>query len=559
MGKRGLIFIGIIAFFCKVHAQILFTDVTKEAVIDHKYIVFEGFFGGGLCVLDVNNDGFEDVFLTGGNGNNQLLLNKGDGTFQNIMKGSGLDPCDNYVTLGVAAADINRDGFVDLFITTSTEKNKENQIPRAQNLLFLNNGDLTFRDGTREFGLTKFYTFSTGASFGDFNADGYPDLYLGNYFLDYEGTLKEISDETIVNSSNISEDLLFLNLKGRRFQNVYKSYNLDHQGFGFGGTFSDYDDDGDLDFLVVNDFGYKAKPNYLLRNEYPDKRFIYVEKETGMDLRINAMSAAVGDYNNDGLKDYFITNIKFNRFMVQSEGRFEDKAQELGTSFFTISWGANFGDFDNDGDLDLFVLNGDLNPNIQPMGSFLFENENNVFKDVAFFAGINDYGIGRGSVTFDFDNDGDLDIMFINQEPIKPGYPIPSITKLFRNDSSPKNWIKVKLIGDKSDFNGLGSTVELFSGANKYSREIDGGGSSHLSQNSPIVHFGLGNLPKVDSIVVKWIGGNRQTILSPEINTLLVVAQEEKRKEESSFLFLWIFGGVLTLLVFYLFKSKKMR
>ena len=140
---------------------------------------------------------------------------------------------------------------------------------------------------------------------------------------------------------------------------------MNHKGFGFGGVFTDFDNDADQDLLVNHDFGYKAKPNYLLENEYPSPTLKYVEKEYGMDLRINAMAAAVGDYNNDGWLDYFVTNIRFNLFMVnQGEGKpFVNKAEELGTKLFKITWGANFGDFDNDGDLDLFAANGDLNPN----------------------------------------------------------------------------------------------------------------------------------------------------------------------------------------------------
>lgn len=556
MEKAGISILVLFIIGSNVWGQIQFTDVTQEAKINHQYIVYEGFFGGGLSVLDFNKDGFEDVFLTGGMGENQLLLNKGNGTFLNVFKGSGLEKCNEYVTIGVAIADVNKDGLVDLFITTSAEKGKENRIPRAPNLLFINNGDLTFRDATKEFGLQKYNSFSTGASFGDFNGDGYPDLYVGNYFLNYEGTLKEISDETIVNSSNISEDYLFLNHKGKQFKNVYKKYGLNHQGFGFGGTFTDYDNDGDLDFLVINDFGYKAKPNYVLRNELPENSFYYAESETGLDLRINAMSAAVGDFNDDGLKDYFITNIKFNRFMVQNSGRFEDKSVELGTSFFTISWGANFGDFDNDGDLDLFVLNGDLNPNTQPMGSFLFENNNYSFKDIAFFAGINDYGIGRGSIAFDYDNDGDLDLMVVNQAAIKEGYPVESVTRLYRNDSPPQNWIKIKLEGAKSDYNGLGSTVQLFIKGKKVIREVDGGGSSHLSQNSPIVHFGLGSNLNVDSIIIKWIGGNPQVLISPTINQLVTVKQVEMHNDSSKGFPFWVLPIVIIL---YILVSRKIR
>ncbi len=538
-----------------------FTDITKQAGISHQYQVHEGFFGGGVCVLDVNNDGYQDVYLTSGLGEDQLLINQKNGTFTNIFKGSGLEISADYITLGVTSADVNRDGFVDLYITTSTTKDLKNKIPRAKNLLFLNQGDGTFKDGTSKFGLDKFSSFSTGASFGDFNADGYPDLYVGNYFQDYEGPLNEISDATIVNANNTAKDYLFLNQKGKSFKNVYYDYGLTHQGFGFGANFTDFDNDGDLDLMVINDFGYKAKPNYLLRNEFPEKKFTYIEKEKGMDLRINAMTAATGDYDNNGLYDYFVTNIKFNRFMVQSKAGFVDKAVELGTSFFTISWGANFGDYDHDGDLDLFVLNGDLNPYTQPMGSYLFMNDTLKFKDIAFASAINDYGIGRGSVTFDFDKDGDLDILVVNQKPVKQGYPVESMTHLYRNDSTKGNWLQVQLRGNRSDRLGLGATVKVFANSIQMMREVDGGGSSHLSQNSSIQHFGLGNIDQVDSIVVHWIGGTPQKLTNVMVNQVVEVRQVEEMKVERGGnirLYFLLFGVVIIGGIF-LYKMTSKR
>jgi enediyne biosynthesis protein E4 len=260
--------------FADLQAQPRFTDATEAAGINHQFVVYEGMFGGGACVFDFNNDGYEDLYLTSGMNDDQLLLNQKDGTFKNIFEGSGLELTKQYVTQGVAGADVNRDGWVDLFITTINKKDNSTNIPRAENLLFLNNGNPTgagntFRDATKEYGLEKLYSFSTGGSFGDFNADGYPDLYVGNYFLEYDGPLTEINDATIVNASKTAEGYLLLNKAGKKYKNVYEDYGLNHRGFGFGGLFTDYDNDGDQDLYIINDFGYKAKPNYLLRNNYP--------------------------------------------------------------------------------------------------------------------------------------------------------------------------------------------------------------------------------------------------------------------------------------------------
>ena len=408
-------------------AQTAFTDITDSAGVRHQFKVHEGLFGGGACVLDYNHDGFEDLYVTGGLNSDQLLRNNGDGTLTDVFAGSGLELTNRFVTQGAVTADVNRDGYSDLFITTITSNDSLQIIPRARNLLFLGSADHVFVDATDRYGLTPLYSFSTGGSFGDFNNDGWPDLYVGNYFIEYPDKLDHISDATIVGANQTAHGYLLLNDQGERFVNVYEDYGLSHRGFGFGGVFTDYDNDGDQDLFVNHDFGYKATPNLFLQNQYPRRAFTDVAEELNMDVRINAMSTAVGDYNQDGLLDYYVTNIKFNHFMVAQPGGepFRDMSKPLGMNYISISWGANFADFDHDGDLDLFVSNGDLNPNCVPMANFYFDNVGGKFEERARMKGLADYGIGRGSVTFDLENDGDLDIFAICQGPVLEGYPAP--------------------------------------------------------------------------------------------------------------------------------------
>ena len=535
-----------------------FTDVTEEAGIAHQFHVYEGTFGGGVTVFDMNNDGFEDLFITGGTAKDVLYLNNGDGTFSDIYEDSGLITSHDFVTQGAASADVNRDGFRDLFITTINTNDGSNVIPRAKNLLFLNNGDKTFRDVTTEFGLSALNSFSTGGSFGDFNADGYPDLFVGNYFLNFEGTLGILKDATIVSSHQTAKPYLLINKDGKKFENVTEEYGIDHQGFGFGAVFTDFDNDGDQDLLVNQDFGYKAVPNFLYENQYPQRSFNDISKPTQMDLKENAMGAAVGDYNNDGLLDYYVTNIKFNLFMEnQGAGQpFIDKAKELGAYSFAISWGANFADFDHDGDQDLYVTNGDLNPNCTPMGNFYFENENTKFLEKGRETGTNDYGVGRGSVVFDIENDGDLDILVVNQKPVQD-YPTNSTTRLFRNDLQKGNWLKVALKGIDSDKNGIGARVEVVSQGIQMIREIDGGGSSHLSQNSVIAHFGLGDSKTVDSIKITWPGGHEQLLTNQQANTLLTIEEIERPKNNLLLVGLPLLGLGVFLGIWYFKKKKK--
>jgi len=515
-----------------LHGQTYFTEVADSAGIDHQFEVYEGMFGGGACVFDLNNDGFQDLYITSGMQEDVLYLNNGNGTFDNIYEGSGMEVTRRYVTQGVVGADVNRDGWVDLFITTITTKDSTKRIPRAPNLFFLNNGDNTFTDATEKYKIAELNSFSTGANFGDFNADGYPDLYVGNYFRNYEGELTYINDATIVSANQTSEGYLLKNVQGKYFRNVYEDYGLNYKGYGFGGVFTDFDNDGDQDLLVNHDFGYKATPNFLLENQYPQKSFQDVSEEYDMDLKINSMGTAIGDYDNDGDMDYYLTNIKFNYFMV-SPGLgepYENKLKEFGMNILTISWGANFADFDHDGDLDLFVANGDLNPNDVPMGDFYWENEQGKFTEKAMKTGVQDYGIGRGSVVFDMENDGDLDILVVNQKPVFD-YPVTSVTRLYRNDSTQGNWLKVALKGIEAESHGLGSRVEVVADNLRMIREIDGGGSSHLSQNSTLAHFGLGSATVVDSVIVKWTGGATQVLTAQPVNQLIVVEEDVSPRE----------------------------
>ena len=554
MWRRNLFFLFILIFVSVQGQQ--FTDITKQGGIDHYFEVYEGMFGGGVAVLDYNNDDFEDLYITGGMQEDQLLENLHDGTFKNVLRTAKLDASLNFVTQGVASADFNRDGWMDLFISTITSKGDKKTIPRAQNLVFINQGDGTFKDESKSFGIKSTESFSTGISIGDFNLDGYPDVYVGNYFTDYDGGLKEISDATIVNAGKTAKGYLYENKGGKRFKEVSKTYGLDHRGFSFGGIFTDFDNDNDLDLIVNNDFGYKAKPNYLLENLYPIKEFRYVEEAYEMDLRINAMGGATADINADGFLDYFISNIRFNRFMIQDPNKkiFIDQAEKLGTQLFTISWGTNFNDFDHDGDIDLFVANGDLNPKCVPMYNFFFENINGQFKEQSVKFGLKDYGVGRGSAIFDLENDGDMDLIVVSQKPIME-YGPPSITRLYRNDLKEGNYLQVKLKGNASTRSAFGARIQVYSDSLFINHEIDGGNSSHLSHNSTMAHFGLGIRKTVDSIRVIWPGGETTKIIDVKTNQRIFIEQVQEFQKIRSKKIWWIIA-IVALGLFLIVRFK---
>ena len=229
--------------------------------------------------------------------------------------------------------------------------------------------------------------------------------------------------------------------------------------------------------------------------------------------------------------------------------------RKRGAYSFAISWGANFADFDHDTDLDIYVSNGDLNPNCNPMANFYYDNQNGSFVENASLKGINDPGVGRGSVVFDMDNDGDLDILVVNQKPIHDNYRVPSVTKLFRNDGAKGNWFKVALKGTASEANGIGARVEVFSDGKHMIREIDGGNSSHMSQNSAIAHFGLGTANTVDRIVVTWAGGKKQELTNQKANTSILIMENPESK--TSFWIYAVIGLAVILATWLLLKYKK--
>jgi hypothetical protein len=526
----------LIIFFSQsiiVKAQNHFTDVTTSAGIDHFFVPYQGTFGGGVAVIDYNSDGYEDLFIAGGEGHNSFYRNNGDGTFTDIIQTAGFHELDTMVTQGVVSADVNKDGKTDLFITTIYSSNGGAQL-RAPDMLYMNNGDGTFTDKTREYGLMKQHKFSTGAVFGDVNLDGYPDLFVGVFFENFSGRLDQYTG-LVSSTSPPAWDLLYINKEGRYFEEMSYEYGLHYVGLGFGGVFTDYDNDRDLDLLVINDFGYKFTPNKLFRNEYPKNKFTEVSEQMDMDFGMSAMGVAIGDYNNDGWLDYFFSNIHDAPFVINQgqDQPFLNISKEIGASiaFLTnqdgrpvssISWGINFFDSDNDTDLDLFITGGSLNPDEKPIPNVLLINDNLKFNKGDFKIGLSDTSIGRGSVTFDYDNDGDRDLFIVNQSSVSSnsfGYDNLS-SRLYRNDISGNNWLKVKLKGIQSDSEGIGSRIEVYAKNLSMIREIEGG-SSHESQSSKIAHFGMGDNPLADSVIVKWMGGNTQKMYNVEVNQMI--------------------------------------
>lgn len=476
--------------------SLLFTNVTRAAGIDflHTRDTVQIPVSAGLAIADFNNDGWDDFYLTNTGGPNALYLNQQDGTFTEQAAVAGVElpaSIDN----AACAADFDNDGDPDLYVTA-----------RGTNHLFQNNGNATFTDITAAAGVGDADRGMTCA-WGDFDRDGWLDLYVTNYALQSPN----------LQTPDAFPDVLYRNRGDATFENVSSALPIAlTDNTGFVGGWVDYDNDGDLDIYVINDFGELVQPDVLVRNDGPSATlpwtFTDVSLGSGADTPHFGMGLAVGDYDGDGWLDFYTTDIGRNELLRNNgDGTFTDDTNLAGVGRGTIpqtgqnniGWGAFFFDFDNDGDEDLYAVAGGMNDfegssaDVQP--SALFENNgDSTFSDISSGSGANEFGRGRAAAYFDFDNDGDLDILVnrYNQSPV-----------LLRNDQTTGNaWLLIRLVGNTSNRGGIGARIHLTAGGVAQIREVRSG-SSHCGNNMLAVHFGLGANETVSQLEVRWPSG----------------------------------------------------
>ena len=493
-----------------------FTEVSRQSGIDHISHTIT-LIGGGCAFFDYDNDGWLDIYISGGNQSDKLYRNNGDGTFSERTAQAGFGTTANFYTMGVVTGDIDNDGFRDVFVTTlGIGHSFHNLVP---NMLFRNNGNGSFTDISQQAGITE-RSWSVSAAMGDFNLDGYLDIYVVNY-VDSLGFIEDsITNDPIGYSHTGHYNFLYLNNGNNTFTNAGVQMQVNDKGTGLAVSFTDYDNDSDMDIYVVNDFGAWVTPNRLYQNNFPANSFTDVSSSSGADAAIYGMGVAIGDYDEDGDLDYYCTNIGENILLNNNgNGTFADSAVTAGVqnghfdSLLTTAWGCAFFDYDNDTWLDLFVADGyvpalDIIETSEPDPNKLYKNNmDGTFTDVSALAGIDDSTKSRGMAAGDYDNDGDLDLIVVVVAE-DTGLANGAHTLLFRNDIANGNhWLKVKLQGTQNNRDGIGSRVKVYNNGRMWMREIDGG-SSHASQNSTIAHFGLGSDTMVDSVVVIWPGGN---------------------------------------------------
>ena len=508
-----------------------FVERSEEVGVSHEY--HSVYFGGGVGMLDINNDNLLDLFFTGGTGTDKVYLNNGTG-FDRVI--SYLLPEDfeyyDYESQGVATGDLNNDGYDDIFI--STQKG-------YQNVLLINNQDDTFDAIPAEESGIDNADWSISSVMGDINGDGLLDIFVTNYVKEDSSYVDSLTG-LIVFDHIAYRNILYINQGDHVFSDDSEAYGITKKGTTLAAAFTDYDNDMDMDLYVINDFGQYLEPNELYRKLNGTNVLEDVSISSGANIGLFGMGVAVGDYDNDLDLDYYITNIGRNSLLRNNgNGTFNDVANEAAVQDSSITevgakvgWGTGFFDFNQDGLLDLFISNGYIpadssivNPLRNP--NALYQNlGNGVFTEVSSEMRVDLTTVCRGAATGDLDNDGDLDMIFV---PVNyfGGFGDTTLRTdvaiYYNENASNGNWISFKTIGTISNRNGYGAHIYIYDHDGKVQmREVDGG-SSHASSNSPFVHFGIGSATAVDSAIIFWPSGWRQSVYLPIINQLNEVTE----------------------------------
>ena len=508
-----------------------FTDVAKSAGLTATmyygvpetvtYIVEE--MGGGCAFFDYDNDGWMDIFILGGrmldeipkDASNRLYKNNRDGTFTDVTKEAGL--WDAGWAVGVCVGDYNNDGFEDLFVTYY-----------GQNKLYRNNGNGTFTDVTKEAGLLHEGTrFGAGCTFIDYNRDGFLDLFVSNYVdIDLEHAAKPSLDVMNCNYEGVAvacgpkglkmpPQFMYRNNGDGTFTDVSKESGIGalHASYGLTATAFDADEDGWTDLYVACD----TTSSLLLLNNHDgtfrEEGLMRGVAITADGMEVAGMGIGIGDYDLDGHLDIVKTHFQLQAtglYHDLGKGEFEDVSFQAGLAGERsyVSWSTGMLDLDNDGYPDIFWVTGNIyaevekvNPKFPYKGPrILYRNRGDgTFERLQNEAGpdINARHVSRGCAFGDFDNDGDLDIVIMNQH---------EAPTLLRNDCPKENhWIKVRLEGTKSNRSAIGARVLAHYGGKVQAQTVLSQ-CGYMSSNDPRLHFGLGTHTTAD-IEVHWPSG----------------------------------------------------
>ncbi|MHB1139319.1 MAG: CRTAC1 family protein [Microthrixaceae bacterium] len=545
---------------------LVFTDVTEQAGLAEPHggsATGEAAMTAGAAVADVDADGDLDVLLPRVGRPNRLLLNDGDGRFEDASERSGIAGATDSEQGSSAAAfvDVDADGDLDVVVTGAGT---------AGTSLLVNDGSGVFADGTDGSGLDDLPALPDGRqaqmhgiTVADYDRDGRLDLLLTHWDDVIPGALAGAGSEEIraddrgstvcpragwlaehgfprADGSPANRGRLYRNEGDGRFRDVSAAVGLPfHELLGFTGSFADVDGDGWDDLLITGDFCTSR----LFRN-VDGVRFEDVTTAAGVATDENGMGSVVADLNGDAHPDWFVTSIgpvgdapaplslgggygsSGNRaFLNRGDGTFVDATDQLGLRNGGWGWGAAIEDFGNDGRLGVVMTNGysiggdeDRTagaPAVDPMLLWLLDDGRGT--EVAAAAGLDDTGLGRALVPFDMDRDGDLDLLVANHG----GAP-----RLYRNDVPRRHWLVVQLDDPTTPGNrrGIGARVTVTPhGGEPVTRWVIGGGS-YESQVPAEVHVGLGDVEDVERVEVRWPGDSTgQVVEDVEADRVLVV------------------------------------
>jgi hypothetical protein len=547
----------------------IFDDIAAQAglTVSHissreKYYVIESM-SGGVGLFDCDNDGKLDIVMVNGSTVDRYKQSGGDPLVTLWHQDAGLKFTD--ITekagltrkgwgMGVAVADFDNDGNLDLFVTGY-----------GGNALYRNKGNCTFEDVTDKAGV-RGGGFSTGAAWADYDRDGNVDLFVSRYvhvdmndlpafgstkFCQFKGAPVQCGPWGMEGET----DLLYHNRGDGTFEEVSKKAGVDdpEKYYGLGATWGDYDNDGWPDLFVADD----ATPNHLYHNNhngtFSDEAMVGGIALNSEGQALGSMGVTWGDYDHSGRLSMFITefadqpntlyrNQGFQNLGYQNHGPrgFEDVAMpsHLGQpSLPLVGWGTTFFDMDNDGWLDLFVANGHVYPQMDTVkGSAAYAEpmllhrnlRNGTFEEVSKAAGLADIPLKsrRGAAFGDIANNGNIDIVVLNV-----GEP-PSL--LFNTNKIANHRVIFRLVGTKSNRAAIGARVTIHAGGMTQFDEVRGGGS-YLSQNDLRLHFGLGSATRIDSVEVRWPSGKVETLKDVPADKIYTIVEEHGIQDSAPF------------------------
>lgn len=479
----------------------------------------------GVTWYDYNHDGLLDLLILGFSDGNKLYRNTQYGTFIDVTKESKIDT--KPAVAGIFG-DYNNDGCPDLYLTISGWTGGVDT-PGEADILEKNNCDGTFTNISDKAGIRDSY-HGFGAAWADYNNDGLLDLYVANYGI-HEGRVRKYEPNIMYrnNGDDTFTDVTLqsgLTGESKCFDDFFNfSSDAQRKKQSYQPVWFDFNNDNKIDLYLANDRG----ENVLYKNN-GDSTFTDVTKNSGLCLRGTGMGVAVGDYNNDGFEDLYVTNIGVN-YLWHNNGNetFSEVSEKARTDQYAVGWGTNFLDYDNDGFLDLFVTNGTVpeTPNKFSFEDKLYHNlGDGTFEEVSQKEGIYSEKTKLASAIGDYNNDGFVDIFEVMSKKYSEGASSSNHSShLFKNMANHNNWLTIELVGTKSNRGGVGAKIRLTTDKSVQVREVING-SSFISQNSPWQTFGLGKSNIVKSIEVIWPSGITKTLSNIKVNQKITIYEE---------------------------------